>query len=67
MEFLGFTLETIGKLLVAYTAIRIHWRVWKEHKMDEKVFTEMRREQILGIIGAAFIIAGYVIQIPFKI
>ena len=67
MEFIGFTLETIGKILVAYTALRVHHRVWKEHSINKGVFRAMRREQIVGIIGIAFIVVGYVIQIPFKI
>ena len=67
MEFIGFTLETIGKVLVAYTALMVHHRVWKEHSIDKKVFIEMRREQVLGIIGISFIIVGYFVQIPFKI
>ena len=67
MEFIGFTFETMGEILVAYTVIMVHHRVWKEHKIDKKVFTEMRREQVFGIIGISFIIVGYLIQIPFKI
>ena len=67
MEFIGFTFETMGEILVAYTVIMVHHRVWKEHKIDKKVFMEMRREQVLGIIGIAFIVTGYLIQVPFLI
>jgi len=67
MEFLGFTLETVGKILIAYTAIAVHRRFWKEHKIDDKVFASMKIEQVLGIIGIVFIVAGYFLQVPFKI
>ncbi len=67
MEIIGFTLETLGKILVAYTALRVHHRFWKEHKVSSGVFKTMRREQILGILGIILIIAGYIIQIPFKV
>lgn len=60
MEIIAFTLDTIGKLLISYTAIRIHYRFWKEHKIDEKVFKTMRREQVLGILGIVFMVLGYV-------
>ncbi|GIW66505.1 MAG: hypothetical protein KatS3mg095_0403 [Candidatus Parcubacteria bacterium] len=67
LEFLGFTLDVIGKLMVAYTTIAVHYRVWKEHKIDREVFEAMRREQIIGIIGIILIIVGYLLQIPSKI
>lgn len=67
VEFLGFTLDVIGKILVAYTAIMVHYRFWKEHKVDEAVFTAMKRERIIAIVGIALIIAGYFLQIPSKI
>tara|TARA_Y100000310_G_scaffold344267_2_gene456109 strand:- start:5492 stop:5701 length:210 start_codon:yes stop_codon:yes gene_type:complete len=67
IEFLGFTLDVMGKIMVAYTAIAVHHRFRKEHKIDERVFLAMRREQILGIAGIALIILGYLLQAPFKI
>jgi hypothetical protein len=67
MEFIGFTLDVAGKLLVAYMAIRIHWRVWKEHKIDDLVFKEMKQEQFIGILGILLIVAGYILQVPMKL
>lgn len=64
MEFLGFTLDVIGKLMVAFTALMVHVRFRKEHRIDEEVFRTMRREQIIGIIGVALIIVGYILQVP---
>jgi len=67
MELLGFTLDVIGKVMVAFTAIMVHHRFRKEHKVDERVFRSMRREQIAGVIGIALIIVGFVLQLPFKL
>lgn len=67
MELLGHTLDVIGKIMVAYTAIRVHHRVWVEHKIDKKVFIEMKTEQRIGILGIVFIILGYLLQVPSKI
>lgn len=67
LEFIGFTLDVIGKVLVAYTAIAVHHRVWKEHTINKAVFAIMRNEQILGVIGIIFIILGFILQIPSKI
>jgi len=67
MELLGLTLEVIGTVMIAYTVLAVHYRVRKEHKIDEVVFKHMRREQTVGIIGILLIIAGYILQIPSKL
>ena len=67
IEFVGFTLDVVGKVMVAFTAIMVHYRFRKEHKIDERVFRSMRREQLLGIIGILLIILGFLLQVPFKL
>ena len=64
LEFIGFTLGTLGKIMIGFMAIMVHHRVRKEHKIDERVFKSMRREQVIGIIGITFIIIGYFLQLP---
>jgi hypothetical protein len=63
IELLAFTLDAVGKVLIAYTAIRVHYRVRKEHKIDDKVFSSMKREQALGVWGIIFIVAGYFLHV----
>ena len=67
MELLGLTLEVLGTVMIAYTVLSVHYRVRKEHKIDEVVFKHMRREQAVGIIGIILIILGYILQIPSKL
>ena len=67
LEFIGFTLDVVGKILIAYTAIIVHYRFWKEHKIDEAVFATMRQERLIGIFGVVLIIIGYLLQIPSKL
>jgi len=67
IELLGFILDVIGKVMVAYTAIMVHRRFWKEHTIDEKVFTAMKSEQVIGVLGIALIIIGFLLQIPSKL
>lgn len=67
MGLLGFILDVIGKIMVAYAAIRVHRRFWKEHKVDEFVFKAMKREQVIGIAGVIFIVIGFLLQLPGKI
>ncbi len=67
MQLLGFTLDLVGKIMIAYTAIAVHYRFRKEHKIDEAVFIQMKKEQVVGIIGILLIIIGYLLQIFSKI
>ena len=66
LEFIGFILDTGGKVLIAFTAIMVHHRFRKEHKIDEKVFLETKHEQVIGVIGIILIIIGFLLQAPFK-
>lgn len=67
LGFLGFTLDTIGKVMVAFTAIMVHYRFLREHQVNERVFKIMKREQAIGVLGVILIIIGYFLQIPIKI
>ncbi len=67
MELIGFILDLIGTVMIAYTVLSVHYRVRKEHKIDEVVFKHMRREQAAGIIGISLIIIGFLLQLPSKI
>jgi len=62
LEFLALTLDIVGKVMIAYTALRVHHRFWQEHKIDENVFTAMKKEQVIGILGILFIVAGYLLE-----
>jgi hypothetical protein len=67
LPFIGFTLDIIGKVMVAYTALKVHHRVRKEHKIDDFVFKEMHKEGILGVLGIILMIMGYFLQVPTKL
>lgn len=66
MENLAFTLDLIGKIMVAYTALAVHHRVRKEHKIDQDVFRAMRREQFIGAMGIVLMILGYLLHVFIK-
>lgn len=67
MELLGFILDVIGKVMIAFTVLMVHHRFRKEHKVDESVFKVMRQEQVIGIGGIIFIIIGFFLQLPAKL
>jgi len=59
MEFIGQTMQVIGEVMIGITAIMVHRRVWKEHKINPTVYKEMQREQIIGVLGIVLLIGGY--------
>jgi uncharacterized protein YuzE len=61
--FISETLSSLGTILIAYMALRVHHRVRKEHKIDEKVFVDMKLEMSGGVIGVAFITFSYLIEV----
>jgi len=61
---LSSTLDLIGKVMISYTALAVHFRMLKEHKMDEQVYKEIRRERIIGVLGIIFMVAAYLIKLP---
>ncbi|HCM44025.1 TPA: hypothetical protein DIS55_03710 [Candidatus Kaiserbacteria bacterium] len=65
MENVSITLETVGTLLIAWAALRVHHRVLNEHKVSSRVFRIMRIEQRLGIVGMVFVFAGYLLNLLY--
>jgi len=63
ISIIGLTLHTSGTVLIAYTALRVHDRVRKDHKIDAIVFQEMHKEKYIGISGIVLILIGYFIQV----
>ncbi len=64
MYLLGHTLDVVGKIMIAYTALAVHYRVRREHRIDKRVFRTMRKEHWVGILGIILIILGYFLKLP---
>lgn len=61
--FMAKTLDIVGKLMIAYTALMVHHRVLREHKIDKSVFRMMKREQAVGIAGVLLMVIAYAIEV----
>ncbi len=59
---LAQTCGTVGKVIIAYTAISVHQRVRKEHKIDDKVFKYMRKERKVAFLGIFLLLAEYTLH-----
>jgi len=60
-EFLGQLIKTMGELFLAYTVLKVHHGVMNERKIDSRVLREMKKEQLIGIVGVTLIVVGFVI------
>ena len=63
---MGFTIDFIGKILIAYSAMRIHSRLDSEMAANQNVFKEIKMSSMLATTGLIFIVIGYVLQVPSK-
>ena len=63
MEIIALTFDTLGKIMVSFTAIMVHHRVFKEKRIDEKVLVEMHHERNIGILGVGLILTAFFIKL----
>jgi hypothetical protein len=63
IEVITRTVEVVGEVLVAYTVIRVHSRLVKEHRIDKQVIAEIVREQTFAKIGILLIVLAYFMDI----
>ncbi|MFH1405100.1 MAG: hypothetical protein ABIH21_03325 [Patescibacteria group bacterium] len=63
LTFIGFTLDVLGKLLIAVVTLRIHIKHFKKHRVDQK---EIARDARLSIIGITMIAVGYILRVPYE-
>lgn len=63
LRVVAIVLELSGEIMIAITAIMVHRRVWREHKIDIRVYKAMKREQVMGVIGIASLIIGKSIEL----
>lgn len=64
LETIGFTIQTIGEVLIAVAVLRMHGKLSKEHKIDKKVITTIHQEKIISYLAIALIVLGFVLQLP---
>jgi len=63
LDLIGLSLEAIGVVVLAVLILRVHWRMLKEHKVnDPDVWREMKLEQKLGIFSIIIITIGFILQ-----
>lgn len=61
----GLTIGTIGKVILGLTVILVHNRIFKEHRIDDVVLKELRRERAFGITGIVLMVVGYILEMMF--
>lgn len=64
-SLVGFALQVVGEIVIAYTVLRVHSRMLHDHKMDKAVFQELKNEQRFGLVGVILLTVGAIIQMTF--
>ncbi len=65
IEVAAYTLDFVGKLMIAITALLVHYNIEKEGKIDGIVIREVKLEMLLGILGIFFFASGYLLHLKF--
>lgn len=63
--YAGLTLGTLGKLILGMAVIRVHTRIFQEHKIDNVVLHAIEREKYFTAFGIFLIIVGFILEIAF--
>jgi len=63
IEIAAFTFDFIGKVMIALTAILVHYQMGKDKKIDKLVIKDIRLEEIVGLTGIVFVALGYVLHL----
>jgi len=60
---IGITLGIIGKILLGLTVMLVHHRVVLEHRIDNAVIREMKRERWLALIAMIMMLVGFLFEL----
>ncbi|MAG38240.1 hypothetical protein CMI45_02555 [Candidatus Pacearchaeota archaeon] len=63
IEFWAFTFDSLGKILIAATALMAHRIIMKHRGIDDIVLKDMRLEFTTGIVGIIMIVIGYALHL----
>lgn len=63
IETAALTLDFLGKILLGLSVLFVHRKVSRERRIDRHVLKEMRKEQLMAILGIILISFGYVLHL----
>lgn len=62
-QFIILTTNIVGEIMIAYTVIKVHHRVLKEHRIDNAVLKVMKKEQYVAVFGIGLIVISYLAEV----
>ena len=63
--FAGIIVGTLGKVVLGITVLMVHTRLFREHRIDRAVLSELKRERWVGIFSILLIVIGFVLEMVF--
>lgn len=61
LNYIGFTVDVIGKLLIAFVTVRIHVKHFKSHHVESK---DVRADIYASYVGIILMVLGYFLRLP---
>ncbi len=63
--YVGLTLGTLGKIILGIAVIRVHARIFEQHKIDGLVLSAIQREKYITTGAIVLIVLGYILEMFF--
>ncbi len=67
LQLIGFTLDFIGKILIAISVLLVHSRVARENKIDKHIVKQIEREKWMTVFGIVLMAIGFLLQVQTKL
>ena len=61
--FIGLTFGIVGKVMLGLSVILVHGKIAHDHRIDGPVLREMKRERNIAMVGIAFMVLGYFLEL----
>ena len=66
IQQIALTADFLGKVLLGISVLLVHRHVAKAKKINATVLKDMKKEQVMTLIGIMFITLGYILHISLK-
>ncbi|MEA3249496.1 MAG: hypothetical protein U9Q03_04000 [Patescibacteria group bacterium] len=60
-------MDIVGKVLISWTVLRVHYKLMKEHGVDAVVDKEIRTEEMLGVLAIFLMVGAYVLKMSLSV
>ena len=63
---IALTADFVGKVLLSVSVLLVHRHLARVKKINAHILKDMKKEQVMTLIGIMFITLGYILHISLK-